>query len=341
MYHDRGYSFSGVYIGGGTPTILPDELLGLLSDVQKRFSPAEISVETNPDRLDRQLMESLANEGVNRVSVGIQTFNDHILKAVGRYDKYGSGASLRQRLLDANGYVKTLNADMIYNFPIQSDRMLGQDIDTLLDISPDQITFYPLMISELTRNKMKALMGITKHRSEKHFFDLIVSRLDGMYQPSSAWCFSKKNSAMIDEYVVTNDEYVGMGSGAFGLVGGGIYANTFSLSSYSGLIRQGRFPLSARRIFSLRELARYAFLMGLFGMSLDPASFRRRFNAPIWWLLGPELMFFSLVGGIRLEGGKIRLTRRGRYYWVVMMREFFTGVDNFRDFSREAAGLLE
>jgi menaquinone C8-methyltransferase len=339
MYRDRGYAFSGVYIGGGTPTVLPDELLGLLDVLNGYFSPAEISVETNPDRLDRGLLTDLAERNVKRVSVGVQTFDDGILKAVGRYAKYGSSDLLRERLKEAKGIVDTLNVDMIYNFPIQTPRMLQSDLETLMDISPDQITFYPLMISSLTQATMDKIMGASTQESEKLHYQAITDALEGVYQPSSAWCFSRKGVSMIDEYIVINDDYVGAGSGAFGLVGGGIYANTFSLSEYRSRIGSGRFPLSARKLFSQRELAQYAFLMGLFGLSLDTGLFRERFGASVWQLLGPELIFFRLMGAITFEGKRIRLTRKGQYYWVAMMREFFTGVDNFRDLSREAAGI--
>lgn len=341
MYHDRGYAFSGVYIGGGTPTVLPDEILGLLDSLNGYFSPAEISVETNPDRLDRRLLADLADRNVKRVSVGVQTFDDGILQAIGRYHKYGSSALLRERIGNAQGIVDTLNVDMIYNFPIQTERMLRQDLRTLVELSPDQITFYPLMVSSLTRDRMKGIMGTSGQETEKRFYGIITGALEGLYQPSSAWCFSRRGASMIDEYIVINDDYVGAGSGAFGLVAGGIYANTFSLSDYGRLIKEGRFPLSARKIFSRRELARYALLMGLFGLTLDTGMFREKFHAPVWSLLGPELLFFRLVGAVTFEGKRIKLTRKGQYYWVAMMREFFTGVDNFRDLSREAAGIVK
>ena len=339
MYRDRGFSFSGVYIGGGTPTILLDELEDLLALIRHDFSPGEISVETNPDRLDAQTLGLLADAGVDRVSVGIQTFSDPLLKSIGRYAKYGSGEVLKDRLFKARGKVRTLNADMIYNFPTQSRSMIEHDLAVLSEVSPDQITFYPLMISDATRGKMSDLMGRVSYRKEKHFYSLISAHLAQSYSPGSAWCFSKRGGSMIDEYVVTSSEYAGAGSGAFGLVGGGIYANTFSLSSYIERIGKGEFPLFARRLFSVRELSRYAFLMGLFGLRLDPGDFRKRFGSPLWWLLGPELLFFFLAGAVRFDKGRIELTHRGRYYWVVMMREFFTGVDNFRDLSREAAGI--
>jgi menaquinone C8-methyltransferase len=339
MYRDRGFSFSGVYVGGGTPTILPDELFDLLSLLRRDFSPGEISVETNPDRLDKRMLKDLADAGVSRVSVGIQTFDDRILKAVGRYEKYGSGSYLHDKLIEAEGIVKTLNTDMIYNFPIQDLEMLERDLEILMDVGPDQITFYPLMVSDLTKGEMRGIMGKVSHRRERQYYEAITACLDGRYKPNSAWCFSRTGTSMIDEYIVSSDEYLGVGSGAFGLVNGGIYANTFSLPVYGERIRQGKFPLSAKKIFSPREMSLYTFLMGLFGLSMDFSSFRSRFKYPLWLLLGPELLFFFLAGAVRIDGDKLVLTRKGQYYWVAMMREFFTGVDNFRDLSREAAGM--
>ncbi|MBN2297560.1 MAG: coproporphyrinogen III oxidase family protein [Deltaproteobacteria bacterium] len=339
MYHDLGFRFSGVYIGGGTPTIHMEELIKVINLIQQLFSPDEISIETNPDRLDKDTLVRLAENGVGRVSVGIQSFNDDILASIGRYEKYGSGDLLQERLLNAKGYVNTLNTDMIYNFPTQTPFMMESDLEILKQIRPDQITFYPLMISDATRSRMEHLMGKVSYSKEQLFYKMIVEHLQGFYEPSSAWCFSRKDSPMIDEYIVTGNEYVGVGSGAFGLVNGAIYANTFSLKQYIGRIDQGMLPLSARKIFSKKEMVRYAFLMDLFGLSLDIKAFRQRFGSSLTSLLAMECLFFALAGGIRFNAGRIDLTLRGQYYWVIMMREFFIGVDNFRDLSREAAGI--
>jgi coproporphyrinogen III oxidase-like Fe-S oxidoreductase len=339
-----------VYIGGGTPTILMDELLRTLSVIQEMFSPGEISVETNPDRLSSESLFSLASMGVKRVSVGIQTFDDDLLRAIGRYDKYGSAEQLKTRLIEGQGIVDTLNADMIFNFPAQDRGMLERDLEILEEIAPDQITFYPLMISDFTRAKMLSIMGTGQRGKERLFYSIISSRLEMSYEPTSAWCFSRSASKdssstitpsakMIDEYIVTNQKYVGAGSGAFGLVGSSIYTNTFSLEEYVTRIDQGLLPLSFQRQFNAKELALYAFLMDLFGMRMDPCTFRKRYGRNIWRMLGPEILFFMAVGGIRMDSGILRLTDAGRYYWVIMMREFFIGVDNFRDYNRRAAGI--
>ncbi|HVN70841.1 MAG TPA: coproporphyrinogen III oxidase, partial [Desulfomonilia bacterium] len=134
-------------------------------------------------------------------------------------------------------------------------------------------------------------------------------------------------------------EYVGAGSGAFGLVNGAVYANSFSIKEYIESLASGQLPLRHHKVFSCHEMARYSLLMNLFGLRLDLDLFRQDFGHSIWRLLGPELLFFIFAGALHFSPSQISLTRRGRYYWVIMMREFFTGVDNFRDQSRDAAGL--
>jgi coproporphyrinogen III oxidase-like Fe-S oxidoreductase len=143
---------------------------------------------------------------------------------------------------------------------------------------------------------------------------------------------------MIDEYVTSNEDYAGAGSGAFGLSGGYIYANTFSIGRYMKDIREGRLPVYAKKKFSRKELARYAFLMGLFGLKVQRSMFVQRFGKDPWTLLPLECLFFTLIGALNTTHDSLQLTEKGRYYWVIMMREFFTGVDNFRDMSRLEAG---
>ena len=117
IYADMGFHFSSVYVGGGTPTVLMDELFETLGLIETLFKPLEISVETNPDRLERDQITSLADAGVRRVSVGIQSFSDDILKAIGRYEKYGSGAELARKVFDVLGSVRNLECGYDLQLP--------------------------------------------------------------------------------------------------------------------------------------------------------------------------------------------------------------------------------
>ncbi len=334
LYRDLGYDFSGIYVGGGTPTILIDELETTLRLCRDVFSIREISVETNPNHLHDANVGVLQKAGVNRLSVGIQSFDDDLLKAMGRYHKYGSGESIARRLTDFLQAFDTLNADMIFNFPLQTEATLTADLMTLLDTGVGQITYYPLMVSDSTKKSVETTLGRVDYRREKKYYYLITDHLAREYRCSSAWCFSRRES-MVDEYIVDYDEYAGLGSGSIGYIGGVCYANTFSVPAYIDLLEGGALPLMASRIFTIKERIRYDFVMKLFGLTLDLSKVRQKYGTALMPVLWQDILAFTLAGALRYDGGRLRLTGRGRYYWVIMMREFFTAVNNFRDYCRE------
>jgi coproporphyrinogen III oxidase-like Fe-S oxidoreductase len=334
LYKKRGFDFEGIYVGGGTPTVLIDELEETLALAREVFRIREISVETNPNHLTDANIAALKRVGVNRLSVGIQSFDSGLLKAMDRFDKYGSGEAIRDRLKQVLGQFDTLNADMIFNFPAQGMDILNRDLDVLMEIGMDQITYYPLMVSDSTRELVSKTLGRVDYRQEERFYHRIVERLVPAYRFSSAWCFSKK-TAMIDEYIVDYDEYAGLGSGSIGYLNGTCYANTFNIRQYIAQIGRGEMPLMASRDFGLKDQIRYDFLMKLFGMKLDIPALQKKYEGQFLKHIWLDLVAFRLAGGLRYDPPDYYLTPRGRYYWVIMMREFFISVNNFRDFCRE------
>jgi menaquinone C8-methyltransferase len=338
MYRDLGYDFQALYVGGGTPTVLIDELARTIDLIKRTYHVGEISVETNPNHLTGENLNILQDIGVNRLSVGVQSFDDVVLKAVQRYHKYGSGEEIAERLKSTQGRFHTLNVDMIFNFPMQTMEILEEDLRTLIGIGVDQITYYPLMVSSFTQGLMSRQLGVVDYDRGNEFYLKITSMLSSHYRPSTAWCFSRSD-AMIDEYVVNFDEYAGLGSGSIGYLGGCAYANTFDIEEYVRRVGEGMLPLAAKRVFSLKEKLRYDFLMKLFGLRLDLNELGSKHKADAGRYLWQEILFFSLLGGLKKRGSVLSLTRKGQYLWVIMMREFFIGVNNFRDYCRAEMGL--
>jgi len=332
-YKKLGYKFGSLYVGGGTPTILIDQLRRTLELAKRSFDVSEISVETNPNHLTKKNIEILKSVGVNRLSVGVQSFDDDLLKAMERYHKYGSGQIIAERLKFTQGNFDTLNVDMIFNFPKQTMAVLEKDLSVLIELGVDQITYYPLMVSTSTQNAINKKLGSIDYKREKKFYKRIARMLSPHYQASTAWCFSK-SASMIDEYVVNFEEYAGLGSGSFGYLGGSVYANTFDIKEYINRLNKGSLPIAAKKDFSTKERLRYDFLMKLFGLSLNLDHLRSKTGHSVYRYLWPEIFFFRLTGGIKKSGDILSLTQRGQYYWVIMMREFFIGVNNFRDFFR-------
>ncbi len=372
MYKDLGYDFKALYAGGGTPTILIDELEKTVLLIREMFNITEISVETNPNHLTQDNINKLREMGVNRLSVGVQTFDDGLLKTIERYHKYGSGEDIKERLSYTQGNFQTLNVDMIFNFPTQSMEILEKDLSTIIELMVDQVTYYPLMVSSFTKDIMNKKLGTVDYDRGNEFYRKITEMLSPQYKASTAWCFSRKDkifksgatqalissevfsshseregeaqsalqaegatqAPVIDEYVVNYEEYAGLGSGSIGYLGGSAYANTFDIKEYIDKINNGSLPVTAIKNFSMKERLCYDLLMKLFGLSLDTQQLTQKHGVNAYRYLWSEILFFRLTGGIEKKDSMLMLTKKGQYYWVLMMREFFIGVNNFRDFCR-------
>lgn len=335
-YHERGFQFGDVYVGGGTPTIQPAELLRTLELIRALWPIRTISVETNPNHLDEEMLAALASAGVGRLSVGVQSFDDSLLRQMQRYQPYGSGQAIRERLARALGRIRTLNVDMMFNFPSQTPAGLEQDLATLLALEVDQVSFYPVMTAPSARRKMQQTLGTAAPGHTYELYRRIQAAMQADYEPSSAWCFSRRARAaggapMIDEYITATEDYVGVGSGSFSYLNGWMHSTTFSLNQYRARLAAGRGAITRSRRLSLRERMRYDFLVRLFGMSLPHAYVRRKYGAAFWWLMAPELVGMRLLGATRHGRDEIRLTPLGMYCWVLMMAEFFNSVNAFRD----------
>jgi coproporphyrinogen III oxidase-like Fe-S oxidoreductase len=337
---DLGYRFNEVYVGGGTPTVIPEELAETLNLVRAQHSIGQISVETNPDHLADPRLERLVDTGVTRLSVGVQSFDDRLLKQMGRYEKFGSGDVIQAHLSQVQGTFNTLNVDMIFNFPDQTESSLQRDLDILTKkLGVDQVSFYPLMTAHSTRRTMSVKLGKVDYRREPVLYRQIANHmLDAGYTRSSAWCFSRQ-PGLLDEYIVDEEEYLGLGSGSFSYLNGALYATTFSINHYLRLINGGGTGIVRRRAMSTRDQMRYYLLTRLFGGSLDLNAAERRFQGKFEKTLWLELTALKLSRAVAGTDSGLELRGWGYYLWVMMMREFFIGVNNFRDEMRHHIAL--
>ena len=329
---NAGYRFDELYVGGGTPTVIPGELIRTLEQVRGAHPLVSISVETNPDDIEKESVRRLRDAGVNRLSVGVQSFDDTLLREMQRYDKFGSGRQIAGRLERQKRAFDTLNVDMIFNFPHQTEASLENDLQVLVDeIQVDQVSWYPLMAAASMRRSMRQHMGTVDYARERRFYELIAARmLDAGYTRNSAWCFSRKHG-LYDEYIVDRDEYVGLGSGAFSYIDGRLTASTFSIDHYLRLVDADMTGMVRERTMNERDRMRYFLMMQLFAGKLDlvlaEARFEGRFRETLW----PELTVLKWLRAVCERGNTLALTERGQYLWVIMMREFFAGVSDLRD----------
>jgi coproporphyrinogen III oxidase-like Fe-S oxidoreductase len=338
MVKRLGYDFGSMYIGGGTPTILPDELAQTIDLARSLFNIREVSCETNPNHLTPQMVELLGTR-IQRMSVGVQSFDDQLLRKVNRLERFGTGEEILQRLHSIHGGFPSLNVDMIFNFPGQDETILRNDLRMVIESGANQTTFYPLMTSPSVDRSLRRTVGQVSHHRESSDYALIVQELSREFELSTAWTFSRKGGGLIDEYIVEYEDYVGIGSGSFSYLDGTLLVNTFSLKQYRQRIASHLAPIAGQRRFNAHETMWYRLMMDLF--SLDKRHFKKRFGMSIEVALPLELAFFRLNRAFERDDAEtITLTPRGRYMLVVMMREFFSGINRIRDQARQSAANL-
>ncbi len=329
FYIQRGFRFSDFYFGGGTPTMLMDELIDFINYLKKNFEVKRISLETTPREISQENIDLLKAAGINRLSIGVQSFDNSILKTMGRL--FISGEETKERLLIAQGKFDTVNVDFVFNFPGQSIEQFEADIQVFKDLSIDQATFYPLMASPHKRDAMERKFNQVDTSQEKRFYDVILREVYAAgYTAATAWCFSR-GDRMIDEYIIDADDYIGIGTGSVSIVKGNFLVNSFSLDRYETLVNSGKLPIVGWRKLSPGEHLRYYLLTKLFGLEVDESKFRRRFHADINGKLGKELLLLRLSGVVQGRN-KITVTEKGMYPVSIMMREFFAALNGLREY---------
>lgn len=318
MVHALGYKFDSIYFGGGTTTILPKQLAQTIDLANSLFDIKEISCESTPKHLDDLQMFGLEDK-IDRLSIGIQSFNDKYLKQIGRYHKFGSGDEQYNKVKSILDNFPIVNIDIIYNYPDQTTTELNKDIDKILELRPSQVTFYPLMYSPGIKENLTQKWGELDPQKEEELYSIINERMKKFYIQRSSWAWSLKGDEIIDEYVIERSEYIGIGSGAFSFLNDTLYANTFSLPKYQEMITNNQLPITHSVSFPKRAIKQYRMMIELFGLHSSKEH------------LYIEESYLKLIGIYNQDG---TINTQGKYLFSVMMKEFYNGMDYIRETMR-------
>ncbi len=328
-----GYDFDYMVIGGGTPLLETDEIIKTIELAKKLFSIKHVSCEADPSHIDAQTIARLKGL-VERISIGVQTFDDVILQKLGRYEKYGSSKEIYDKVSAMLGILPITSVDLIFNFPTQTKESLSDDLSQLISLNPQQCSIYPLMTSPSVKNSVKKSLGEFSQASEYEFFELIRESLSPYFPVRRGWSFSKDEGYIIDEYVMDSDEYVGVGSGAFSFLGETLYQNEFDLGRYGEMVSQKGSGVVKEQNFSQKSQLYYRMMVSLFEGRLSKECFESRFGAEVKKALGYELTLLKLVGAVREDSESFVSSEFGEYLFLVLMKEFYMGMDRIRGEAR-------
>lgn len=240
---DKFYKFETLYIGGGTPSILSREnlekLLSNLSFLKKRNS--EFTIECNPEDIDEQLLKLLKKYGINRISIGIQSFNKRILEEIDRdYDiDYFNLIKLVKK------YIKNINVDLIYGFKNQTLEELNEDLTNFIKLDINHLSIYSLIVEEGSIFYLKKY-PLQNEDDSRLFYDLLLNRLrENGYERYEVSNFAKnKKYSRHNLNYWLNKPYLAIGISASGYIDNYRYKISPSINKY----------LSGRRDIEKEEL---------------------------------------------------------------------------------------
>ena len=191
-------------------------------------------------------------------------------------------------------------------------------------------------------------LGDPNYTREYEYYKLLDHELAGGSDPAferrTVWTFNRKGMDLhacgevpVDEFGVSYEEYPAIGSGSVTHLDGTIYVNTFSIREYNEAIESGRMSLMGKTKMSKRDLMRYRFMQELYALRLDKNRFKRDFGVSVERGLPVEMAFMRANGAFATDDAdELTLTTKGRYYTLVMQRQFLSGLNELRDQARAA-----
>lgn len=253
MYRDNDYILDTIYIGGGTPSYLEDELMtSILDKVKKIFTidnKCEITIEMNPESVTEKKIQSYLKSGINRFSMGVQSFDDEVLKIMGRIHN-------RKTVIEKLDIMKkmgcqNISIDMMMANPKQDIEILKKDLEIASSLDINHISYYSLILKEHTHFEMwfnEGKINLYDPKEERDMYHLVTNTLKekgfNQYEISS---FSKPGFESVHNQKYWNlKNYLGVGMGASANINLVRTTNTRIFDEYFESIDNGEFPIVER-----------------------------------------------------------------------------------------------
>ena len=328
-----GLAADTIFFGGGTPSLLePGEVAMLISEVQSRFGdpgpPAlseagresgrvewEITLETNPETVDRAKLERFREAGVNRLSFGVQSFQDDELRRLGRIHS-AERARAAVREARAAGF-DNVSLDLMMWLPGQDVSTWLSNVDGLIAAQPEHASLYLLELypnAPLKEEMARAGWSLAPDDDAAEMYLAAMARLESaglkQYEISNVARPGRESRHNVKYW--SDGEWLAFGCGAHGTRDGVRWKNVSGTEDYIARVMNGADPVAERRTLSPAERLEEALFTGLRladGIDLDAAE--ARYGVDVWARYGAALRPFVEAGYVVRDGCRLRLTRAG------------------------------
>ncbi|MBQ9016489.1 MAG: radical SAM family heme chaperone HemW [Firmicutes bacterium] len=327
-----GRPVDSVFIGGGTPSLIPPaDFRRMMEYLRKSFQvaeDAEITIETNPNSITQQKLDAYLECGINRISIGIQSFDNPILRRLGRlHDK--NEAFQKIQMVRKSGFTN-INIDLMFGIPEQSMKTWLDTIRQGIFLGPQHISLYSLQLEkgtplykEVYEDKIYAPTPEIIDREMYHEAIALLKQAGYVHYEISNTAYPGRESRHNLKYW-SYEEYLGLGPGASSFFGGQRFKNHEKMNRYIDCIKKREVPVDGQSIehYTAREeMGIYVFtgLRKKEGISLD--DFRRRFEVDLFTVYDPAILKRH-KGLINLYNNQLYLTDAGMDVSNSVMAEF-------------------
>jgi len=320
---------TAVYFGGGTGSMLkPGEVSELLSTMSSVFSfdeGVEITVECHPNTVSDRKFADYRKAGVNRVSLGIQSFQDENLKLIGR----NHSAEKNQRVLYAamNAGFKSVAMDLMYRLPRQTTENLLYDLEYIQKLQPDSISAYSLEPENTPLEK--AFSEMPTELDDRAMFYLVGDFLEAngyqrFMQPDFAKQ-GKESKYVVNAWRAPQQLLLAFGAGAnTHYFGGHTYTNIYPIDAYIQAVKEGFPPIIMGVQTDLKELMARYMVLGVRAIRVNKDDFRNLFGQEIQEVFNSPIQDLISLGWLRETPKDYELTKEGIYFVDNISKFFYT-----------------
>lgn len=323
LYSDelRKYRLRTVFFGGGTPSFIDEKyIVDVLSHLYTKIEKSsliEVTIESNPKTLNLKKLNTYKSIGVNRISLGVQTLNNSLLKAIGRghtsedfYETY--------KLLKECGF-KNINVDIMFNLPGQTTDDLKDTLEKIIELDIPHISLYSLSIEEGTPffdMEAKGEISLSSEEVERDMYhDAIKLLKQNNFNHYEISNFAKDGHECSHNLAYWKlRPYVGLGLSAHSNINNYRYGNVSKFIDYFNLINEVKFPIDGytkEYIERNMEIAEYVILGLRLSDGIDKIEFKNRYNLDVRDVFKGKLEKFKSEDLIHEDEFKIRLTEKG------------------------------
>ena len=311
-----------VYFGGGTPTLLGEKRLGLVIRTLQAHLPcsgdAEFTLETTPGSADAGLLRALRHLGVNRLSIGAQTFVDRELHAVGRLH---SAADTRELVIGARevGFTN-LSLDLIAGLPHQTEASFRSSLEAAVQLRPEHLSLYLFEIDEKSRLGREVVHGGNRYHAAavpSEGFMADAYELGRQFLSNEGYAQYEISNFALPGYESRHNRrywrlepYVGIGAGAHSFDGVRRWANQVDVPSYLGRLESRNSPIDEFRVLSPEAQIEEFLFLGLRQVEgVDLAWARQHWGSQRVKPWEEKIRFLAREGRLVMEGDRVRLSR--------------------------------